>query len=201
MLIVTSFSNLDLTKQYSYADYLSWQFSERIELLKGYIRKMAAPTPFHQEVRMELSTYFKNYLDNSRKPCKLFAAPFDVRLYNYAKSVVADKDIYTVVQPDLCVICDKSKIDQRGCLGYPDFIIEILSESNLKTDLQDKYALYEENGVGEYWIVFPVEKMIQKFLLVDNKYQIAGIFMEHNTISPTLFPDLEIDLQKVFEEI
>lgn len=67
--------------------------------------------------------------------------------------------------------------------------------------MQDKYALYEENGVGEYWIVFPVEKMIQKFLLVDNKYQIAGIFMEHNTISPTLFSDLEIDLQKVFEEI
>jgi Uma2 family endonuclease len=77
-------------------------------------------------------------LDNRGKLCKLFAAPFDVRLYNYAKSAVADKDIYTVVQPDLCVICDKSKIDKRGCLGSPDFIIEILSESNLKTDLQDK---------------------------------------------------------------
>jgi len=199
--MITSLSNLDLTKQYSYADYLAWQFSERIELLKGYVRKMAAPTPFHQEVSMELGTYFKNYLDSMGKLCKLFAAPFDVRLYTYAKSAVADKDIYTVVQPDLCVICDKSKIDKRGCLGSPDFIIEILSESNLKTDLQDKYALYEENGVGEYWIVFPIEKMIQKFLLVDNKYEIAGIFMEHNTISPTLFPDLVIDLQKVFEDI
>jgi Uma2 family endonuclease len=199
--MITSLANLDLTKQYSYADYLSWQFSERIELLKGYIQKMAAPSPFHQEVSGELFSYFKNYLDSKGKLCKLFAAPFDVRLYNYAKSAVADKDIYTVVQPDLCVICDKSKIDKRGCLGSPDFIIEILSESNLKTDLQDKYALYEENGVGEYWIVFPIEKMIQKFLLVDNKYHIAGIFMEHNVISPTLFPDLEIDLQKVFEEI
>lgn len=112
MLMTTSLSNLDLTKQYSYADYLSWQFSERIELLKGYIRKMAAPNPFHQEVSMELGTYFKNHLDNRDKLCKLFAAPFDVRLYNYAKSAVADKDIYTVVQPDLCVICDKSKIDK-----------------------------------------------------------------------------------------
>ncbi len=199
--MITSLSELDLTKQYSYAEYLSWQFSERIELLKGYIQKMAAPNPFHQEVSMELSAYLKNYLDSRGKLCKLFAAPFDVRLYNYAKSAVADKDIYTVVQPDLCVICDKSKIDKRGCLGSPDFIIEILSESNLKTDLQDKYALYQENGVGEYWIVFPVEKMIQKFLLVDNKYQIAGFYMENDIISPTLFPDLEINLQKVFEEI
>ncbi len=199
--MITSLSELDLTKQYSYAEYLSWQFSERIELLKGYIQKMAAPNPFHQEVSMELSAYLKNYLDSRGKLCKLFAAPFDVRLYNYTKSAVADKDIYTVVQPDLCVICDKSKIDKRGCLGSPDFIIEILSESNLKTDLQDKYALYQENGVGEYWIVFPVEKMIQKFLLADNKYQIAGIYMENDIISPTLFPDLEINLQKVFEEI
>ena len=81
------------------------------------------------------------------------------------------------------------------------FIIEILSDSNLKTDLKDKYALYQENGVGEYWIVFPNEKMIQKFLLVDNIYQIAGIYMENEMISPTLCPDLEIDLKKVFEEI
>jgi Uma2 family endonuclease len=199
--MITSLLELDLTKQYSYAEYLSWQFSERIELLKGYIKKMAAPNPFHQEVSMELGNYLKNYLDSKGKPCKVFTAPFDVRLYNYAKSAVADKDIYTVVQPDLCVICDKSKIDKRGCLGSPDLIIEILSESNLQTDLKDKYALYQENGVGEYWIVFPIEKMIQKFLLADNKYQIAGFYMENEIISPTLFPDLEIDLQKVFEEI
>ncbi len=199
--MITSLLDLDLTKQYSYAEYLSWQFSERIELLKGYIKKMAAPNPFHQEVSGELFGYLKNHLDSKGKLCKVFAAPFDVRLYNYAKSAVADKDIYTVVQPDLCVICDKSKIDKRGCLGSPDLIIEILSESNLQTDLKDKYALYQENGVGEYWIVFPIEKMIQKFLLVDGKYQIAGFYMENEVISPTLFPDLEIDLQKVFEEI
>lgn len=199
--MITSLSELDLTKQYSYAEYLSWQFSERIELLKGYIKRMAAPNPFHQEVSMELGTYFKNYLDSKGKLCKIFVAPFDVRLYNYAKSAVADKDIYTVVQPDLCVICDKSKIDKRGCLGSPDLIIEILSESNIQTDLKDKYALYQENGVGEYWIVFPIEKMIQKFLLVDGKYQIAGFYMENESISPALFPDLAIDLQKVFEEI
>jgi Uma2 family endonuclease len=201
MQMITSLAELDLTKQYSYAEYLSWQFTERIELLKGYIQKMAAPNPFRQEVSGELFSYFKNYLDSRSKLCKVFTAPFDVRLYNYAKSTVADKEIYTVVQPDLCVICDKNKIDKRGCLGSPDFIIEILSDSNLKTDLKDKYALYQENGVGEYWIVFPNEKMIQKFLLVDNIYQIAGIYMEDEIISPTLFPDLEIDLQKVFEEI
>lgn len=198
---MTSLLDLDFSKQYSYAEYLSWQFTERIELLKGYISRMAAPNPFHQEVSGELFNYLKNYLDSKGKLCKVFIAPFDVRLYNHAKSAVADKEIYTVVQPDLCVICDKSKIDKHGCLGSPDLIIEILSESNLKTDLQVKYALYQENGVGEYWIVFPIEKMIQKFLLVDGKYQTMGFYMETDLISPTLFPDLEIDLQKVFEEI
>lgn len=199
--MITSLAQLDLTKQYSYAEYLSWQFAERIELLKGFIKKMAAPTPYHQEVSMELATYFKNYLVRKGRVCKIFAAPFDVRFYNYAKSAVADKDIYTVVQPDLCVICDKSKIDNKGCLGAPDLIIEILSESNARTDLKDKYELYQENGVKEYWIVFPVEKMVQKFLLADQKYQMEGMYLSDEKICPTLFPDLEIDLEKVFQEL
>lgn len=198
--MITSFAQLDLTKRYSYAEYLSWQFAERIELLKGFIKKMAAPTPYHQEVSMELATYFKNYLVRKGRVCKIFAAPFDVRFYNYTKSAVADKDIYTVVQPDLCVICDKNKIDNKGCLGAPDLIIEILSESNARTDLRDKYELYQENGVKEYWIVFPVEKMVQKFLLSDQKYQMEGMYLSDEKISPTLFPDLEIELEKVFQE-
>jgi len=124
--MVVSLSELDLSKQYSYADYLSWKFGERIELIKGYIRQMAAPNAYHQEISIELSTYFKNHFKATQKPCKVFSAPFDVRLYNYAKSATADKDIYTVVQPDLSIICDKSKIDTKGCLGAPDLIIEIL---------------------------------------------------------------------------
>jgi Uma2 family endonuclease len=199
--MITSLAELDLDKQYSYADYLSWKLTERIELIKGYIKQMAAPTSFHQEISIELSTYFKGYFKAKKSPCKVFAAPFDVRLYNYTKSAVADKDIYTVVQPDLSIICDKSKIDQKGCLGAPDLIIEILSESNSKTDLRDKFQLYQENGVHEYWIVFPAEKVVEKFLLQNEQYQMEKIYVEDDLIYPTLFPDLEIDLVQVFEEI
>jgi Uma2 family endonuclease len=199
--MITSISELDISKQYSYADYLSWKLSERIEIIKGYIKQMSAPNSFHQEISVELSTFFKNYFKLKKAECKVFAAPFDVRLYNYTKSAIADKDIYTVVQPDLSIICDKSKIDQKGCLGAPDLIIEILSESNSKTDLKDKFQLYQENGVQEYWIVFPVEKAVQKFLLQGERYQLEKIYVEDDLIYPTLFPDLEIDLLQVFEEI
>ncbi|SFF34838.1 Endonuclease, Uma2 family (restriction endonuclease fold) [Thermoflexibacter ruber] len=199
--MVTSLSELDFSKQYNYADYLTWQLGERIELIKGYIKKMAAPTPFHQEISGEFFNYFKNYFKSTKRQCKVFTAPFDVRLYNYSKSAITDKDIYTVVQPDLSIICDKSKIDSKGCLGAPDLIIEILSESNSKTDLRDKFQLYQENAVQEYWIVFPAEKAVQKFLLTDDKYQLEKIYVEDDLMSPTLFPDLVIDLVQVFEEI
>jgi Uma2 family endonuclease len=199
--MITSLSELDLTKQYSYADYLTWQFVERVELLKGFIRSMAAPNPVHQEISNELLLYFKHYLKAKGKFCTVFVAPFDVRLYNYKKSVLADKDIYSVVQPDLCVICDKSKIDSRGCAGSPDLIIEILSPSNSKTEVQDKFQLYQENGVGEYWIVFPYEKIVQKFILVNEKYSLEKIYAEDDIAIPNLFSDLEIDLKEVFEEI
>ena len=199
--MITSLSDLDLTKQYSYADYLTWQFVERVELLKGFIRNMAAPSPMHQEISTELLMCFRNYLKANKAKCTVFPAPFDVRLYNYKKSVLADKEIYSVVQPDLCVICDKSKIDSKGCAGSPDLIIEILSPSNSKTEVQDKFQLYQENGVGEYWIVFPYEKIVQKFILVDEKYSLEKIYAEDDIAIPNLFPDLEIDLKEVFEEI
>lgn len=197
--MITSLEQLDLSQQYSYADYLAWQFSEKIELLKGYIRQMAAPTPYHQEISGELFNLIKNYLKATKRNCKLYTAPFDVRLVKNPQGKT-DKEIYTVVQPDLCLICDISKIDQRGCLGSPDFIIEILSPSNSQTDLQDKFELYEENGVAEYWLVFPYEKVVQKFLLINEKYQFSGYFTANNTISPVTLPELAIDLREVFGE-
>ncbi len=199
--MVTSLSHLDFTKKYSYADYIKWQFTERLELLKGYLQKLAAPSSFHQEISGNLFTTFKSYIRQSQKPCKVFHAPFDVRFYSERKSMLADKDIFTVVQPDICVICDRSKIDQRGCLGAPDFIIEILSDSNPKTDLKDKFKIYQEYGVTEYWIAFPDQKMIQKFVLTEGKYQLEGMYVENEEISPNLFPDLKVDLTEIFEEI
>jgi Uma2 family endonuclease len=199
-MLITSLSQLDLSKQYTYADYLTWQLSERIELLKGYIRQMAAPNPFHQEVSGELFNVLKNYLKAHRKTYKVFHAPFDVRLVRNPLGTT-DKEIYTVVEPDLCVICDRSKIDKRGCIGAPDLIIEILSPNNSKTDLQDKFQLYEENGVAEYWIVFPLEKIVEKFILHQEKYKLENVYNEQDQAIPNLFPDLLIDLTEVFEEI
>jgi len=197
--MVTSLSHLDFTKKYSYADYIKWQFTERLELLKGYLQKLAAPSSMHQNASTNLLRCFANYL--YKKPCKVFHAPFDVRFYNEQKSMLTDKDIFTVVQPDICVICDRNKIDKRGCLGAPDFIIEILSDSNSKTDLKDKFEIYQEHGVAEYWIAFPNQKMIQKFVLTEGKYQLEGMYVENEEISPNLFPDLKVDLTEIFEEI
>jgi Uma2 family endonuclease len=197
--MITSIDQLDLSQQYSYADYLTWQFTERVELLKGYLLKMAAPSTFHQRVSRELARQLVNFFH--KNPCEVFIAPFDVRLYNRKKSVLADHDIFTVVQPDLCVICDKTKLDAKGCNGSPDWIIEILSLSNSKVDLKDKFALYEQNGVTEYWIVFPHDKIVQQFVLENDKYQLYNIYTNTEFATSFLFPELAVNLTDVFEDL
>ncbi len=196
---ITTLDQLDLSKQYTYADYLVWQLSERIEILKGYIQKMAAPNPLHQEVSGELFNLLKNHLKTNKKTCKVYHAPFDVRLIKNSERKT-DKEIYTVVQPDLCVICDLSKIDKRGCLGSPDFIIEIISPSNSKTDLKDKFELYAENQVPEYWIVFPSDRVIEQFILENDRYRLENVYSQADQAVPALFPDLTIDMTEVFGE-
>lgn len=122
---ITSLSQLDPNGSYTYADYLKWKFKEQIELIKGKIMEMSpAPTSLHQRISMKLTLEFAKNFDNHN--CRLYAAPFDVRF--------PDKqgNIKTVVQPDLCVICDVSKIDLKGCIGAPDLIVEILSPGNTK---------------------------------------------------------------------
>ena len=195
--MITSLTDLDFNKQYSYADYLTWQFTERVELLKGFIRQMSAPSVKHQRASMRLSGMMDNFFRKST--CEVFHAPFDVRLYNSRESKLADKDIYTVVQPDLCVICEPEKLDERGCNGAPDWIIEILSPNNPQTDLRDKYALYQENGVQEYWIVFPNEQIIEQFVLQNGTYYLHNAYGKADTATPFLFPELTIPLQDVFE--
>jgi Uma2 family endonuclease len=194
--MITSLEELDLAKQYSYADYLTWQLAERVELLKGYIRLMSAPTPVHQRVSIELGTEMKIFF--RKKGCEVFYAPFDVRLYDRTKSGLADKDVYTVVQPDICVICDPAKIDDKGCNGAPDLVVEILSPSNPSTDLKDKYQLYEENGVGEYWIVYPNDAVLHQFVRQAGKYVPHGVYTRTDTLPSFLFPELSIPLEEVF---
>jgi Uma2 family endonuclease len=195
--MITTLADLDLSKQYSYADYLTWQFTERVELLKGFIRKISAPSVKHQKISRQLARPLLNFF--SKSDCNVFYAPFDVRLYNSRQLKLADKDIYTVVQPDLCVICDAEKLDERGCSGAPDWIIEILSPGNPQTDLRDKYALYQENGVREYWIVFPNEQIVEQFVLQNGAYYLHAAYGKEDTALPLLFPELSISLQDVFE--
>jgi Uma2 family endonuclease len=197
---ITQLSQLDLNKTYSYADYLTWQFDETIELIKGKVMLMSpAPNVRHQSIAWYFNGTLFNYFRH--KPCRAFAAPFDVRLYDRKKSILANKEILTVVQPDLCVICDTQKLDQQGCNGAPDWIIEILSKGNSKREMQIKYGLYQESGVTEYWIVYPNDQAIHQFVLNESgHYDLKYMYTDDDKAIPHLFPDLAIDLTEVFED-
>ncbi|MGZ8908485.1 MAG: Uma2 family endonuclease [Methylococcaceae bacterium] len=202
MTKITQLSQLDLTASYSYADYLTWQLNEAVELIKGNIQLMSpAPNVKHQRLSIYLSSRLFNYFEN--KACQVFSAPFDVRLYDRSKSLLANKEITTVVQPDICVICDNSKLDEQGCNGAPDWIIEILSKGNSKKEVKIKHALYAESGVKEYWLVFPYEEVIQQFVMCDNtqQYQLVSSYAGDDVATPCLFPDLAIDLSNLFEDV
>jgi Uma2 family endonuclease len=196
---ITQLSQLDLNQTYSYADYLTWQFNETVELIKGKIMLMSpAPNVKHQRASMNLSRPLSNFF--LRQKCQVFAAPFDVRLYDRKKSILANKDIHTVVQPDLCVICDPAKLDTQGCNGAPDWIIEILSKGNSKRETQIKYELYAESGVSEYWLVYPYEQAVHQFVLSESgRYELKQMYADDDMAVPYLFPDLSVDLSEVFE--
>ena len=191
---ITDISQLDLTKSYTFADYLSWQFEEIVELIKGKIYKMSpAPIPKHQRAAGNLFTEISSFL--KKKPCKVYFAPFDVYL-----PIEKTSGKPTVVQPDICVICDVSKIDNKGCIGAPDMIVEILSPSTTHKDVNEKFEVYEASGVTEYWIVSPGDKLVDVFLLENDKYQLKGKFTLGDKISPYILPGLVIDLDEVFED-
>lgn len=201
MAAITQFSQLDLDKTYSYADYLTWKFNERVEIIKGKVMLMSpAPNLKHQDISMALSRLLSTFFH--RKQCRVYAAPFDVKLYDSKKQQLDDDKAYSVVQPDLSVICDKNKLTTQGCDGAPDWIIEIVSKGNSKKDLLIKYDLYQENGVSEYWLVYPYEEAVHQFVLDSEteRYQLHQIYAQDGEISPYLFPELKIDLTEVFTE-
>ena len=198
MVNITELSQLDLNQTYSYADYLTWRLKEAVELVKGKIMLMSpAPNVSHQRIERNLIIDIGTHLKNKR--CQVFPAPFDVRLYDRKKSILKNQEIFTVVQPDLCVICNPELLDKQGCNGAPDWIIEILSKGTAKRDTQIKYQLYQESGVREYWQVFPEAEAIYQFVLDDNgQYQLKNMYAEDDKAVPSLFPDLAIDLAELF---
>ncbi len=191
---ITDINQLDLNKSYSYTDYLLWQFKERIELFKGKIFKMSpAPARIHQDILRNINRNFDKFFFS--KPCKVYFAPFDVRLPS------KNGEIFTVLQPDLCVVCDLGKLDDKGCLGAPDLIVEILSPGNAKKELSLKYSIYEEAGVLEYWLVHPTEKTIQIFVLEKGMYIGLKPIVEGEIVSSRTFPELSFSADEIFWNI
>ena len=197
--MITSLDQLDPTKKYTYADYLTWQFQERVELIFGKISRMSlAPKTYHQTLSKELLYRIRKHLEG--KKCKVFTAPFDVCL-----PIEADIPEYkteNIVQPDICVVCDLKKLDERGCHGAPDLIIEIVSKSSVKKDLHEKYDLYEQAGVKEYWVVHPNDISMSVYLLNSSrKYEFQKPYTLGDTLHCTVLPGLDINVEETYGDI
>ena len=186
---------VQLEEKYTYKDYLNWPDDERWELIGGIPYNMSpAPTRWHQELVVKLLRHIANFLDD--KPYKIFVAPFDVRLPEEDEN---DEITQTVVQPDLVVICDEKKLDDRGCLGAPDFIIEILSESTAGRDLHEKLFLYERHGVKEYWVVDLWSKTVTVHTIEsDNKYGKVSTYNVSDKIPSIVLKGFAINLSDLF---
>ena len=182
---------------YTYGDYAKWPDEERWELIDGVPYNMSpAPSRIHQKTLGELHKQIAVYLTG--KTCEVYIAPFDVRL---PKGDESDERIDTVVQPDLVVVCDRKKLDERGCKGAPDLVVEVLSPQTAGKDMKIKLALYERVGVKEYWIVDPSNKTVQVYQMeAAGRYGRPGIYTDGDQLKVGLFTDLAIDLAMVFKD-
>ena len=192
---------LDLSRQYTYADYLTWADNKMRELLNGFVRLMSpAPTLKHAVILSKLGNLLFNFIDRNNNNCQVFYAPFDVRFPKNLNKT-ADDQIYTVIQPDICVVCDPSKLDERGCLGAPDMVVEILSLSSQRYDLREKFNIYEAGGVKEYWVVSPKEKGINVFILQnDGKYDDGTVYEGNTNVPVQTLEGLIINTETLFKD-
>lgn len=186
----------DPSVDYTYADYVKWKFKERLELIRGKIFKMSpAPNTAHQTVAAKLFNDFYTFLKD--KTCNSYIAPYDVRLP--VKNRKKDNQIYTVVQPDVFIVCDTSIIDARGCCGAPDLVVEILSPGNSKKEVRLKFELYEEAGVKEYWIINPHEENLIVFILNhEGKYENAKMYTDGDILTTDILPGYKINVNEIF---
>ena len=185
-----------LEQKYTYGDYFSWRDGERWELIEGVPYNMSpAPSRIHQKIVSNLNKIFANFL--SGKKCEVYPAPFDVRLPEKNED---DDEIATVVQPDLSIICDEKKLDDRGCRGAPDIVVEILSPFSAARDRKQKFEVYQKHLVKEYWVVYPNEEFIDIFVLDDKgKYQTPKAFTKGDKLTTPILEGLEFAIEEVFE--
>ncbi len=183
-------------ERYSYADYLSWGDDQRCELIDGDIYAMTSPSVVHQSILTQLIKQFAVFFDE--KPCKVFCAPLDLVLDKKSKK---NDEIFTVVQPDIMVVCDEKTIEEQRIVGAPDLIIEIISPSTAARDNISKKALYEKAGVREFWLVSPTDRLIRVYRLEkDGLFGRDDVYDETAQIGIALFEGLSIDCRRVFPE-
>ena len=179
---------------YTFADCLIWGENERIGIINGEAVMMAPPTRIHQEILMELSRQLANFLEG--KKCKVYPAPFAVRLFE--KDGDTPEDVDTMVEPDISVVCDHDKLDKHGCKGAPDLVVEVLSPSTQRHDRLVKLDLYQRAGVREYWIVDPDSSTVQVFMLKDGYLHPHEVYSEKDIAKVNVLDGCFIELSKVF---
>lgn len=187
---------LPLEKHYTLADALAWDEQDRIELIYGDPVMMSPPARIHQKVSGELFGQLRDYLKG--KKCEVYHAPFAVRLFE--RNGDYPEDVDTLVEPDITVVCDPSKLDDIGCKGAPDLVMEILSPSTTRHDRFTKFNLYQRAGVQEYWIIDPVDKTVQVFVLEDGRYTAKDFGAVGDKLKVNILEDCTIDLSEVFPE-
>ena len=188
---------INLTKRYTYADYLTWIDDKTRELIDGFVHIMSpAPKLIHQRLGTKIVNKIYNLIEKNRGQCEVFYET----CVRFPKNEIKNDSIYDVVHPDIIVVCDPSKLDENGCLGAPDLIVEILSDSTLKRDWNYKFNLYEENGVREYWIVDPKAKTCNVFIQQsDFKYDNGTVYDSSQKLPIYIFDGLEINLDDIFK--
>ena len=186
-------------RAYTYGDYRTWPDDERWEIIDGTAWNVSpAPNRRHQQFSMEIARQIANFLEG--KSCEVYHAPFDVLLPAFGET--EEDNVSTVVQPDISVICDRSKLTDKGCTGAPDFIIEILSPYTSRKDIAVKFDLYQRHGVKEYWIVDPAAHYVHVYGLDEKgKYpEYPAIFLQDGVVPCTVLKGLSVDLKRVFGE-
>ena len=181
---------------FSYKDYSNWADEGRWELIDGVAHNMSpAPSRLHQEILLKVVRPIADFLDDT--PCETYIAPFDVRLSE--DSEASDKETFTVVQPDIVVVCDGSKLDERGCKGAPDLVIEILSPATAAKDMKTKRDLYERHGIREYWLVHPTDKTVMVYSMGPaNEYGKAIICAGEDSVESVIIEGLNIKMTALF---
>lgn len=182
--------------RYTFQDCLAWNRDEHMEIINGEAFMMATPSRRHQEICFEIGRQIGNYLEG--KQCRVYLAPFGVRLFE--REGDRPEDVDTVVEPDISIVCDGSKLDERGCKGAPDFVAEVLSPSTQRQDQLVKLNLYQRAGVREYWIVDPENKTIRVMLQTDvGILQVHEVYKEDEVAKVNVLDGCFIELGKVFD--